>query len=430
MIEETGQVSRRTFVKSGAALAAGLAGSRAYGANERVRLAFIGVGNRGCQLIAAAKTHADMEIAAVCDVYAPYREKVAAECGCPGVADWRAVLDMNDVDAVVIATPEHWHAIQTIAACRAGKDVYCEKPMSYTIHEGRRMVEVAAETKRIVQVGLQRRSSPMLAELGELVRGGKIGKVTVSRCHRISNMAPAGIGKAADSTAPADLDWNMWLGPRPERAFNENIAPYKFRWWKEYSSQAANWGVHYFDLLRWIIGETAPASVSAHGGVFAVNDDRTIPDTMQAIFEFSVGHLMLFAQYEASGVQILPRGEVELRGTEGAIYAGANGFLIEPESGGQFQDPAPRGEKTEVKVSEGDVTIAHMRNFLDCVKSRKRPNVDAEEGHRSTTIAHLANISLWTKSRIEWDATAERITNNEAANAFLHYEYRKPWSLD
>jgi len=269
----------------------------------------------------------------------------------------------------------------------------------------------------------------MLAELGELIRGGRIGKVTVSRCHRISNMAPTGIGRAEDSAPPADLDWNMWLGPRPERTFNENIAPYKFRWWKEYSSQMGNWGVHYFDLLRWLLGEQAPTSISAHGGVFAVDDQRTIPDTMQAIFEFPAGHLMLFGQYEASGVRILPRGEVELRGTNGAVYAGANGFTIEPESGGQFQDDAPRGEKTDVTVSEGDVTIAHMRNFLDCVKSRNKPNVDAEEGHRSTTIAHLGNIAHWTRSRIEWDPAAERITNNESANGFLEYEYRAPWTL-
>ena len=426
----TGPISRRSFVKTGAVLAAGLATPRAQGANDRVRLAFAGVGNRGGQLIGAARKHADMEPAAVCDVYAPYREKWAAELKCPAYADWRELLDKKDIDAIVVATPDHWHALMTVAACRAGKDVYCEKPLSYTLREGRRMVEVARETKRIVQVGTQRRSSPMYAQLGELVRGGKIGKVTVSRAYRISNMAPTGIGAAPDSKPPADLDWNMWLGPRPERAFNETIAPYKFRWWKEYSSQTANWGVHYFDLLRWLIGESAPASVSAHGGAFAVKDARTVPDTMESTIEFAVGHLMLFGQYEASGHGMFPYGECELRGTEGAVYAGSGGYQIRPESGGQFQDSAPRGEKVEVHVNEGDVTVQHMRNFLDCIKSRSTPNADVEEGHRSTTIAHLANIALWTKSRIEWDPVAERIVNNDAANAFLEYEYRKPWSLD
>ena len=425
----TQDLSRRSFVKAGALLATGLASSRARGANDRVRLAFIGVGNRGGQLIEAARNHADMEAAGVCDVYAPYRDKWSAELKCPAYTDWREVLEKKDIDAVVVATPEHWHALMTIAACRAGKDVYCEKPMSYTIREGRRMVEVARETKRIVQVGTQRRSSPMYAQLGELIRAGNVGKITVSRAYRVSNMAPNGMGIAPDSQPPADLDWDMWLGPRPGRAFNENIAPYKFRWWKEYSSQTANWGVHYFDLLRWLAGETAPVSISAHGGVFAVKDSRTVPDTMESIYEFPSGRLMMFGQYEASGNGMFPYGECELRGTDGTIYAGARGYRIKQESGGQFQDSSPRGEKADVNVDEGDVTVQHMRNFLDCIKSRTKPNADVEDGHRSTTIAHLGNIALWTRSRLEWDPKAERVLNNDAANEYLEYEYRAPWKL-
>lgn len=423
-------LTRRTFVKSGAAITAMLASSRAFGANERIRLGVIGVGNRGGQLIGAAQAHADAEIVAVCDVFKPYRDEWADKLG-SGVGkygDFREVLDRNDVDAVLIATPDHWHAIQTIQACRAGKDVYVEKPMCFTVREGRRMVEVAKETDRVVQVGTQRRSSAMYAELGERIRSGDVGKVTVSSAYRISNMFPRGMGRAADCDPPADLDWDMWLGPRPLRPFNPNIAPYKFRWWKEYSSQMTNWGVHYFDLLRWLIGETAPASVSAHGGVYAVDDDRTIPDTLQAVFEFAVGHLMLFGQYEASGNSALP-SEVELRGTLGTVYAGARGYVIKPEKDGQFQDGGRKAEAVEVKVNEGDVTVAHLRNFLDCVKSRRRPNADVEDGHRSTTIAHLGNIALETKSRIEWDSALERITNNEEANERLHYEYRPPWTL-
>lgn len=221
----------------------------------------------------------------------------------------------------------------------------------------------------------------------------------------------------------------MWLGPRPERAFNETIAPYKFRWWKEYSSQNGNWGVHYFDLLRWLLGETAPVSISAHGGVFAVKDARAIPDTMESIYQYGSGHLMMFRQNEASGNSMFPYGECELRGTDGTIYAGDRGYQNRQEKPGQFQEDGDRGEAVEVKVDEGDVTVQHMRNFLDCIKSRKTPNADVEEGHRSTTIAHLGNIALWTKSRIEWDPMTERITNNEAANQYLEYEYRKPWTL-
>lgn len=416
-------------MQTGAATAAGLAAARAYGANDRIRLGCIGVGNRGGQLIEVIQRHADAEIVCVCDVYAPYREQWAAKLKCEAVADWRRVIERNDVDAVVIATPDHWHAIQTIDACRAGKDVYCEKPLSYTIREGRRMVEVARETQRIVQVGVQRRSSPMYAALRERIAGGLTGKITVSQAYRLSNMAPTGIGVAPDAPPPADLDWNMWLGPRPERAFNECIAPYKFRWWKEYSSQTANWGIHYFDLLRWMIGESAPVSVSSHGGVFAVQDCRTIPDTLFSVIEFSAGHLMLFGQFEASGNDVFPYGECEMRGVNGTIYAGSRGYIVKPERGGQFQTPGPRGEPLEVKVDEGDVTVQHMRNFLDCIKSRQRPNADVEDGHLSTSIAHLANIALWTRSRIDWDPRAERITNNDQANEYLHYQYREPWKL-
>jgi predicted dehydrogenase len=242
-------------------------------------------------------------------------------------------------------------------------------------------------------------------------------------------MYPNGIGLAPDTDPPADLDWDTWLGPRPKRLFNPNITPYKFRWWKAYSSQAANWGVHYFDLIRWLVGEIAPLSVSAHGGKFALNDARDIPDTMEVIFEFASGRLMLFGQYEASGVPPLASGEIELRGTRGALYADPNGYQVVPERGGQFQKPEPYMAAASVTHPKEDLDRLHVRNFLDCVKSRHTPTCDVEEGHRSTVFAHLANIALATKSRLEWDSAAERVTNNLRANEMLHYRYREPWKL-
>src|SRR5260370_31332054 len=206
--------------------------------------------------------------------------------------------------------------------CDSGKDVYVEKPLSATIKEGRKIVEAARRNDRVVQVGTQRRSSPLYAQLEEVVRSGKIGKVTVARAYYTSNMYPSGIGNAADSDPPPGFDWDMWLGPRPKRPYNENIAPYKFRWWQLYSSQMANWGVHYFDVMRWMVGETAPASLSAHGGVLAVRDSRTIPDTAEVIFELPSGMLMTFGTYEANGHAGLKAGEIELRGTLGTAFAG------------------------------------------------------------------------------------------------------------
>jgi len=340
------------------------------------------------------------------------------------------VLDRKDLDAAVVATPDHWHAIMTVDACKAGKDVYVEKPLSKTVHEGRRMVEAARRHDRVVQVGTHRRSSKLYANVAQLIARDKVGKITMSKAFRLSNMYPLGIGKKQPVEPPKDLDWEMWLGPRPLRGYQDNITPYKFRWWKSYSSQMGNWGVHYFDLIRWMLDEEAPASVSTHGGRFAVDDDRTIPDTMETVFEFASGRLLIFGQYEASGHPML-RGEVDFRGTKGIVYATGSGFEVIPERDGQFQEADPRMEPIKVKAkgSNANLTSQHVRDFLDCMRTRETPKADVEVGHRSTTFSHLGNIALATKSRIEWDAENERITNNDAANELLHYDYRVPWKL-
>jgi len=449
------RINRRAFsqtaVKAATAATAAmsLAPGRVLGANDRVQLGFIGVGNRGCQLLSGFLAHSDARVVALCDVYEPYLSgayerldprfaglgkripRIAKLDGdVARVKDFRVLLDRKDIDAVVIATPDHWHAIQMIAACKANKDVYVEKPLSITVAEGRAMVDAARKYDRIVQVGTHRRSSRMYAQLAEAIRSGAIGKVTVARAAFASNMATAGIGHAPPSEPPAGLDWDLWLGPRPYRPFQATIMPYKFRWWDLYSSQMANWGVHYFDLIRWLTGELAPESVSAHGGRYAVDDDRTIPDTSEAIFEHASKMLSLFSIHEANGQPMLGRGaEVELQGTLGTVYATNSRYEIVAERGGAFQDPRPRRKGEVVKGTDGDLDQQAARDFLDYVKSRKRPLADVEEGHRSTTFAHLANIALAVRKRLEWDSTAERFTNCDEANQLLHYEYRKPWSL-
>jgi len=435
----TDGISRRSFVKTSAGLMAGatLAGARAAGANERIRLGFIGVANRGGQLLDATFPHEDAEIVALCDVYEPPLRKSAARVAektgakVDQYGDFRKIIERDDIDAVVLGTPDHWHAIQTIDACDAGKDVYVEKPLSITIHEGRRMVAAARRNDRVVQVGTHRRAGAMYAELAERIQGGLIGKVTTARAYRISNMWPNGIGKAEDTDPPDDLDWDLWLGPRAWRNYRPTICPYKFRWWSDYSSQIGNWGVHYFDAMRWLIGEEAPTSAVALGGRYAVDDDRDIPDTMEAMFETPSGCLLIFGQYEASSGAAMKRGYMELRGTLGTLYVDDGGYEVVPARGGQFQDTEPRMEPINEKADTGNrsLTERHMRNFLDCIKSRERPKADVEIGHRSTTFSHLGNISLKTKSRLDWDAENERIINNEEANQLLHYEYRPPWKL-
>jgi len=461
MSKSINKTTRRKFLKQSTASAAvtlglSLTGSHttraARSVNEKIHVGFIGIGNRGTQLLNGFLEHDDAEIVSLCDVYEPYlmrdyskvdkrlrdslggRVPKMTEKLNSNVArhkDFRRLLDRKDIDAVVIGTPDHWHAVQSIMACQAGKDVYVEKPLSITIHEGRKMVEAAKRHNRVVQVGLHRRSSKTYMQAVKDVRAGKIGKVTVARAYRISNMHPDGIGKYPDITPPKGLDWDMWLGPRPMHPYKDNLVLYKFRWWQSYSSQMANWGVHYCDAIRWALGEQAPISISAHGGRFAVDDDRTIPDTMEVIFELPSGVLLVFGQYEANGGPALVEGEVELRGTLGNLCCGSEGksFKIVPSRGGQFQDSSPRIEPSEIKSMDGDLTVQHIRNFLDCVKSRKQTNCDMETGHRSTTFALLANIALATKSRIDWDPKNERIISNKKANNLLHYEYRKPWKL-
>ncbi len=434
------KLSRRTFTKASVATALGAtvatqvtkASSKSQGANDRIRLGVIGVGNRGGQLIAAFQEHSDMEIVAVCDVFQPFLDRAKKRLGDVATyADYRDLIAHKGLDAVIIASPDHWHALQCIDACNAGKDVYVEKPLSVTVYEGRKMVEAARRNKRIVQVGTHRRSSALYHRLAKRVQGNEIGHVTVSRAYRLSNMAPNGIGRMPMTDPPAGLDWDMWLGPRPARPYQGNVVPYKFRWWHLYSSQMGNWGVHYLDAMRWMTGDEAPTSICAMGGRFVVDDDRTIPDTMEATFEFASGRLAIFGVYEASGNPVLRQGELELRGTEGTVYISDDRYNILPERGGQFQDHEPRMKAIEDKGTEGHnaVTAAHARNFLDCVKSRELPNADIEIGHRSTTMSLLANISLATKSRLEWDAEREVITNNDEANKLLHYEYREPWKL-
>lgn len=461
MSGESKRISRRQFLRQsgGAAAAFALSTSaataasyrRIVGANDRVRVGFIGVGNRGSQLLHAFMAFSDVQVVALCDVYEPYLErdrskvdpkwletlggrvpKMGEELG-PDVRrykDFRKLLEQNDIDAVVIATPDHWHAIQTIMACEAGKDVYVEKPLTVTIVEGRKMVEAARRNMRIVQVGLQRRSSIVYQELAELVQGGTIGKVSVARAYRISNMWPNGIGKEKPAPPPPGFDWDMWLGPRSYRPFQYNIAHYKFRWWKDYSSQLANWGVHYFDAIRWMLGEEAPVAITAVGGKYFVDDDRTIPDTLEVTYEMPSGAIIVFGQYEAGGGRAFPYGEIELRGTLGTLYSNQSGYRINPSPDGQFQNLEPRMAPLEKLQVEQNTTADHVRNFLDCVKSRQKPRADLEVGHRSTTFALLGNIALEVGGRIQWDPKSERIIEPEEANALLHYQYRKPWKLD
>jgi predicted dehydrogenase len=448
------QINRRAFNQ--AALATGTvtalhgAAVEALGSNDRVRLGFIGVGNRGDQLLDAFLVHKDAEIVALCDVYEPYLQGAVKKVGgrVASFHDYRRLLDQKDIDAVVIATPDHWHALQFVAACRAGKDVYVEKPLSLTIAEGQKMVAVAEETKCITQVGLHRRSSAHIQEAVQLVRSGAIGKVSVAKCYHLRNEFPQGIGNPPNCDPPPGLDWDLWLGPAPKVAYNPNRCLYKFRWFADYSGgQLTNFGTHYVDVIQWALGQDAPKGVFAAGGKCAIQDNREIPDTLEAVWEYDGGTIVTFSQFNANNSPGNARGwELEFRGTNGTLLMQeGQGFEILPEKIRTTELPAlnplRRKENTEQarstrlamqaqppKKGRAD-TADHARNFLDCVKDRKPTNCPVSVGHRSTSTTLLARVALRRGCYLAWDAQAERVVNDEEANRLLSYEYRAPWRL-
>jgi predicted dehydrogenase len=424
------------------------AGSAILGSNDRVRLGFIGVGNRGDQLLDAFMVHKDCEVAALCDVYEPYLEAAQKKVGGKATLhhDYRQLLEQKDLDAVVIATPDHWHALQFVAACRAGKDVYVEKPLSLTIAEGQKMVAVAKETGRITQVGLHRRSTPFIHEAVKLIREGAIGKVTVAKCYHLRNEYPQGIGNPSDGDPPAGLDWDMWLGPAPKVRFNPNRCLYKFRWFWDYSGgQLTNFGAHFLDVIQWALNQDAPQGVFAAGGKYAIPDNREIPDTMEVIWEYPTA-LVILSQFNANTSPGNIRNvELEFRGTKGTMLINeGSGFEIIPESNRTQELPAlsplfrkenavqsrsVRAVRAAGKIQGRADTEFHTRNFLDCLKSRKPTNCPVAVGHRSTSATLVAKIALRLNRHLAWDGKAERFLHDDEANRMLSYEYRAPWRL-
>jgi predicted dehydrogenase len=393
--------------------------------------------------------HKDCQVVALCDLWQPYLDLAAKKAGgSPKIyKDYRKLLDQKDIDAVVIATPDHWHALQTIHACAAGKDVYVEKPLSLCVEEGRRMVEAARKHNRVTQVGLHRRSSDFCREACDLVRSGAIGKVTVARAFHILNESPRGIGNPPNEEPPKGFDWDAWLGPAPKVPYNRNRAFYRFRWFYDYSGgQLTNFGVHYLDLIHWALGHDAPLAVTAMGGKFAAFDNREVPDTLEVLWHYPGNTLVSFSQFNATAAPAgLRGGEVEFRGTRGTLYIQGRGYEVVPDVLCVNEVPARRptdrsierswrkGARAVIKPRKGTGsadTDRHARNFLDCVKSRKACHCDIEVGHRDTSAALIANIAHKTKKYLEWDAKAERFTNSTAANKLLRYEYRKPYGAE
>jgi predicted dehydrogenase len=431
-------LDRRSFSK-GLAASAGLAlsASRVLGANDRIRVGIIGSGGRGSGVWREFLGQPDVQPVAVCDVFDPNRERAAAAAKekVEQYKDFRKMLDRNDLDAVIVATPDHWHALLTIAACKAGKDVYVEKGLSSTVREGRVAVDTARKTKRIVQVGAQERSGDHFAKAVKLIHDGELGSIRRVTANWTRNMMPGFKARQLKAGLTDALDWDMWLGPAPAVPFDPMRFGYNWRWFWDYSGgQMTNWGSHTLEIVRWALNVKTPTAVAAIGGRYELKDGGETPDVQDVIYSFP-GCTVTWAGCEVSGFESIryPQNDLrakplmEFHGTKGSMTLTRRGFDVIPQIWtGDEQD----GKTPVIKpMSAAAMGGSHVRNFLDCVKSRKLPNCDVEEGHNTMVMCHLANISMRVGRMLHWDGAKEEVIGDKEANQLLTKPYRKPWTL-
>ena len=415
--------SRRNFLGTvGKGALGGIAGAMALGsrsaaarteANHRIRLALIGCGAMGTRHLEALANQADAEVVAVCDAYiARYQaaaRKVAGKTGNTpdGYQDYRRVLDRDDIDAVYIAAPGHWHALMTIHACQAWKDVYVEPPVATSVLEGRAMVNAARRYGRVVQAGTQQRSQGPVRDAVAVVTGGKLGAVALAGAW-VGTNGGSGV-RETPGRVPEGLDWDLWLGPAP-------WAPYSpqrfggFRAWRDYAhGELTNTGVHLLDMVQWGIGEDRPVSVQAVGD----------GENVDALFEYK-GCTVAWQQRHGNAYPTKAYG-VRFQGTGGRVTMDAGHFVAEPASLG-IPGTRQAGDR-------GAGLCDHHNDFLECIRTRNRPNADIEIAHRSTTTCLLAAIAMHCGRKLCWDGAAERFVDDVQANRRLLRAYRAPWHL-
>ena len=425
---------------------AAFSASRILGANDRVQIGFIGYGLIGAQHVHDFKNLPDVALIALSDVYEPRLREGRLACGprAKGYSGFRRLLDDQDIQAVVISTPDHWHALMTIMACAAGKDVYVEKPLTLFVREGRWMVTAARRYRRVVQVGTQQRSGRHYADAMKLLQDGHIGKIHTVRMGSFRNIMP-GFGAPPDSDPPADMNYDLWLGPAPERRYNPNRSLYHFRWFWDYSGgQMTNLGAHEIDIVHCVMKVKAPQAVASSGGRLALADNGETPDTQDALFEYP-GFTALWSHREGSRGQREGEG-LEFFGTKGSMTLSPSGFQVFPDMKVPPQNQIPEFQGHPVggpqRVANGtvppwcepvrekvynDLLASHARDFIDCVKSRRQPVSSLEEAHSVATACHLANISLRLGRKVRWNVEREEIVDDAEVSAMLVRPYRKPW---
>jgi len=428
-MERVTRCSRREFLsvvgRSAAAMGLGAATFRSTKAtaahaeaNDKIRVAVIGCGGMGNHHLDGLLLRDDVDVVAVCDVYAP---RVAdaikkTEDRAEGYKDYRRILDQPDIDAIFIATPDHWHALMAIHGCQAGKDVYVEKPLTTTIAEGRAIVNAARRYNRVVQVGTQQRSMPHFEKAVEIVRSGALGTVTTTRTW----IGPNGVmGYETPQAVPDNLDWEMWLGPAPWVPYSPQRF-FGFRAFHDYAGgELTNWGPHLVDIVHWGMGQDRPLTVQAVGGSYTRLSGSDDYETLEVVYEFD-GFMMTWQQ--AHGLEYVGKGYGTMfMGTDGRLMIDRNSYVVLPESKG-----IPEGKPAEYHWFD---VGTHHDNFFECMRTRERPNADIEIGHRSTSTCLLGNIALAARRTLTWDGENERFVNDEQSNRHLFRPYRAPWHL-
>jgi predicted dehydrogenase len=460
----TDDINRRDFMKRAAFTTAGVSLSMAgfstgnvLGANDRIRLGVIGTGRQGVDDMQNFMKHG-VEVAAVCDVYQPNLDQGLAAAGgkAKSYKDFRHVLDDKEIDVVLIATPDHWHPLPMVEACKARKHVYVEKPICVAVEEGQKMVAAARKYDRVVQVGLWQRSNLHFQKAVELVQSGVLGKVSFVRTWNYSNTFPDGQGTYADSEPPAGLDWDMWLGPAPKVPYNfQRFGVAKDRWstfryFYDYANGwPGDWGVHLMDIVQWAMKTDGPTGITAIGSKQYIKDNTETPDTLVLTWEYpeTKKGSSFIATYESrlcNGNSMFKHGYgIEFHGTDATMFLDRDGFEVfpEPVTQGDYREVhRPAGsaaEQREVgkapamkmeRVDDG--VLMHVGNFLECISTGKRPHTDIEYGHRSSSCCLLGNVALRTKEHLEWDVANQKlIKGSPAAQRLLGREYRAPWKL-
>lgn len=431
--------TRRIFLKNAALTTAGIAvGSTISGVmagcapSDRINVGLIGCNGMGFADLSEFLKHKQVECIALCDIddsvlnkRAADVEKLRGKKPANLYKDWRKLIDNKEINVVIIGTPDHWHCLQMVASCEAGKDVYCEKPIGRTIEECNIMIKAAKKNKSIVQVGQWQRSDPHWLDAVDFIRSGKLGKIRLVRVYSYQGWNTS-IPIQPDEATPAGIDYDMWLGPAPLRPFNRNRFHFTFRWFWDYAGGLmTDWGVHLLDFALFGMDVTAPKSIMAMGGKYGYPDDACeTPDSLQTIYEFDNFNVMWD---HAIGINDGGYGRSAVLG-----FVGENGTLVVDRGGWEVipevENKVVRMEAVPWKNGTGEGLKNHVKNHLDCIASRnQKTNVNVDIAGHIAKFSALGNIAYRTGSKLVWDGA--KFTNNEEANKYLIPTYRDPWKL-